>query len=78
MGDTDGERDGVGAGCSVVSVGRGSVSVGLGVGVGAGADGKATTIKLMTMLPTKNMLISQSTFWLVVLLCFRLAKLFPS
>ena len=44
------------------------MSVGLGVGVGSGADGKATTIKLMTMLLTKNMLISQSTFWLVVLL----------
>lgn len=54
-----------------VSVGRG-VQVGKGVGVGLGGPGRATTIKLITMLPANRRLINQNMVWLKLLFCFRL------
>lgn len=60
---------GVGA---VVGAAGGSVSVGnglgitVGAGVSAGPDGRATMIRLKTMLAAIRKLINHSTFWLVV------------
>jgi UDP-3-O-[3-hydroxymyristoyl] glucosamine N-acyltransferase len=52
-----------------VRVGNG-VQVGNGVTVGSGGPGRATRIRLMTMLPTRTTLISQKMIWLQLLLCF--------